>query len=355
MPSIITNELKKRIMKKLDLLYDNNEEIFKELEILLKKFPKSQNSHNNNTFDKRSKKSKFNQKNVCLITYANSVLGIKGSPMQALFRFSKKYVQNIINSLHVLPFYPWDTDRGFSVLNYYEVDARNGNWEDFRELKNIFPYLMVDCVLNHASIDNPIVQGALLNFPQYKDFVLKFKDSDKPTQQELEKLLRPRPNPVLTRYYIIEYQDRVWASFNIPDQNKANHGIVKDSGWVWTTFSRPNSFDGTVTTKQADLNYKNPNLLIEMVKILLFYVSQGAKWIRLDANAYCWKEIGTTCIHLPQAHIIIQLLNDIFKIVNPSVVLIAEVNEPQEATFPYLGKEGEEEADMIYQFTHFPM
>ena len=67
---------------------------------------------------------------------------------------------------------------------------------------------------------------------------------------------------------------------------------------MWTTFS----------ADQVDLDFHNPDVLLEMIDILLFYAEKGAQFIRLDAIAYLWKEIGTTCIHLPQTHAIIQLL-----------------------------------------------
>ncbi len=72
---------------------------------------------------------------------------------------------------------------------------------------------------------------------------------------------------------------------------------------VWTTFSND----------QIDLNYANPDVLIEFIDILLYYVRRGARMMRLDAVAYLWKEIGTSCIHLPQTHQVVKLFRDILE------------------------------------------
>ena len=132
---------------------------------------------------------------VALIAYADSIRGSAGPPLAALRRFVRSYLTSVINTLHLLPFFPWDTDRGFSVQDYRAVDPRNGTWEDIEALAEEFSHLMVDLVINHASLDNPLVQGALTGDPRYRDFVIRYDDGAQPDAAALAKLTRPRPDP----------------------------------------------------------------------------------------------------------------------------------------------------------------
>ena len=85
---------------------------------------------------------------------------------------------------------------------------------------------------------------------------------------------------------------------------------------VWTTFS----------ADQVDVNVRDPDVLLELIDVLLMYVGLGARFIRLDAIAYLWKEIGTSCIHLPQTHHVIQLMRAVLDVVAPDIMLITETN-----------------------------
>ena len=160
--------------------------------------------------------------------------------------------------LHILPFYPWDTDRGFSVKDYCGVDPRNGTWEDIGKITAGGTELMFDFVANHASVSNPLVQGALISrhakpddcpsecLP-FKDFVIAFEDDEKPDDATLALLARPRPHPVLTRYFVVRREVGSSVEFqailgdpavDIPaDMDNGNIGVI-GGGWVWTTFSR---------------------------------------------------------------------------------------------------------------------
>jgi glycosidase len=113
---------------------------------------------------------------------------------------------------------------------------------------------------------------------------------------------------------------------------------------VWTTFS----------ADQIDLNYGEPELLLAILDVLLFYVSQGARLIRLDAIGFMWKEPGTSCIHLPQTHRIIQLLRAALDDVAPDVILVTETNVPHAENISYFG-DGYDEAQMVYNFTLPPL
>jgi sucrose phosphorylase len=112
---------------------------------------------------------------------------------------------------------------------------------------------------------------------------------------------------------------------------------------VWTTFS----------ADQVDLNFSNPDLLIEMVDILLGYLSKGARIIRLDAIAFLWKKPGTTCLHLTETHEIVKLLREVAEYINPSVVILTETNVPNKENLSYFGNN--DEAHMVYQFSLPPL
>jgi sucrose phosphorylase len=153
--------------------------------------------------------------------------------------------------------------------------------------------------------------------PNYEDLAIEVDPL-----ADLSLVTRPRSLPLLTRF------------------KKTSNETV----YVWTTFS----------ADQIDLNYKSLEVLKQMVKALLFYVEQGATSIRLDAVAYIWKEIGKPCIHLIQAHQMVQLFRSILNVVAPNVLLITETNVPHYENMSYLG-DGHNEAQMIYNFTLPPL
>ena len=310
------------------------------------------------------KKFDLTSSSIALIAYANSIEERKIKGINVLRKFINNYkMGKTLNTVHILPFYPWDTDRGFSVTDYYKVDPNYGDWVDIKKLASDVK-LMFDFVANHASVENPLVQGSLIErhldirdshhtkYKKYKDFVIAYSDENKPTKNKLKKLARPRPNPVLTRYSVIEEKSgKLKAVLGNPDKNSTLLG----KGFVWTTFSRPINDDGTENTRQVDLNFANPFLLIETIRILLFYVKNGARLIRLDAIGYVWKKLSSTSLHEPEAHIVLEIIHNIMALAAPGVITIAEVNEPQDKVYKYLGKKGSEESDLVYQFTHFPL
>jgi len=118
---------------------------------------------------------------------------------------------------------------------------------------------------------------------------------------------------------------------------------------VWTTFSED----------QIDLNYAHPPVLLKVLEILLFYVEKGAQLIRLDAIAYLWKEVGTSCIHLEETHRVVKLMRCVLDAVAPGVTLITETNVPHEENISYFGQPlpegGTDEAQLVYQFPLPPL
>ena len=255
------------------------------------------------------------ERDSILITYGDQVQTSGEKPLQTLGEFCRRYLNGVVSGVHILPFYPWTSDDGFSVSDYRRVDPALGDWEDISRLGQDFR-LMFDAVINHASVQHEWFQGFLRDDPRHREYFVVVEGSP-----DLSQVVRPRALPLLTE-------------FETPSGTKR----------VWTTFS----------ADQVDLNFKNPDLLLEIVDTLLFYVSQGAQLIRLDAIAYMWKEIGTSCIHLPQTHRIIQLFRSVLDAVAPHVLLITETNVPHVDNISYFG-DGNNEAQMVYNFALPPL
>jgi len=261
------------------------------------------------------KKPQLSQADAVLITYGDQVTEPGKPPLQSLGEFARKHLKEVISGVHLLPFYPYSSDDGFSVVDYYKVNPEMGSWEDISRLGDDFR-LMFDAVINHISAQSSWFQAFLQDQPPYSDYFLTVEP-----EVDLSMVVRPRALPLLTR-------------------------VMTPSGekHVWSTFS----------ADQIDLNYANPDVLLEIIDILLFYVAQGAELIRLDAIAFLWKEIGQTCIHLPQTHHMIQLFRDVLDLVAPFVLLVTETNVPHIDNVAYFG-DGTDEAQMVYNFALPPL
>jgi glycosidase len=261
-------------------------------------------------------KDYFSEEDVFLITYGDT-LNKKGElPLKTLHKFTARHFKDVFSTIHILPFYPYSSDDGFSVIDFFEVNPELGDWKDIRGLGSEFQ-LMFDLVLNHVSAKSRWFQNYLEDNPYYQEFAIEADPS-----MDLSMVTRPRSLPLLTPF-------------------KKTSGTVVH---VWTTFS----------SDQIDLNYKNLHVLEKMVEALLFYVKQGATAIRLDAIAYLWKEFGTSCIHLRHTHQVVQLFRKILDIVAPNVLVITETNVPHIENISYFG-DGQNEAQMVYNFTLPPL
>ncbi len=258
---------------------------------------------------------RLTERDIVLITYGDQVQSDQATPLQTLHGWLQKHLQGVVNTVHILPFYPYTSDDGFSVVDYREVDPALGSWDDVVTLHTDFK-LMFDAVINHISASSAWFQGFLRQEQPYADFFIVTDPST-----DLSQVTRPRALPLLTR-------------FETTDGPK----------YLWTTFS----------PDQLDLNYKNPAVLLDIADLLLFYVSQGADLVRLDAIGYLWKEIGTSCIHLPQTHAVVQILREVMNECAPNVVFITETNVPHRDNISYFGN-GQDEAQMVYQFPLVPL
>jgi glycosidase len=259
--------------------------------------------------------SGLSERDVVLITYGDQVRDPGTAPIDTLRQFLERTAADVVNTVHVLPFFPSSSDDGFSVLDYRAVDPELGTWEDIERLGHRFR-LMFDAVINHASVQGAWFQAFLRGDPPYRTYFLTVEG-----HPDLSQVVRPRAHPLLT-------------SFRTDDGERA----------VWTTFS----------ADQADLDYRNPEVLLAVIDILLFYIARGASLLRLDAIAYLWKEVGTSCIHLPQTHRVIRLLRAVLAEVAPHVLLVTETNVAHEDNVAYFGS-GTDQAHLVYNFALPPL
>jgi glycosidase len=257
---------------------------------------------------------RWDQRDAVLIAYPDMVEAPGEKTLHTLADFVQEHLDGTFSTIHVLPFFPWSSDDGFSVIHYRQVEPAYGSWPDLQALA-ARRRLMADLVLNHASRRS----GWFLDFendvaPARGYFIAADPAAD------LSAVVRPRTSPLLT-----------------PVQTRS--GVQQ----VWTTFS----------SDQMDLNFANPDVLFEMLDILLFYISMGVRVVRLDAVAYLWKTPGTACIHLPQTHEVVRLMRDLVNIVAPDVTLVTETNVPHAENVSYFGQG--DEAHMVYQFSLPPL
>ena len=262
------------------------------------------------------KAAAFSQSDVILITYGDTLFREGEQPLQTLHRFLDEHVKEVFSGLHILPFFPYSSDDGFSVTDFFMVRPDLGSWADIRSIGGRFR-LMVDLVANHISAESRWFRNYLADRKGFEDLSIEVDPS-----ADLSSVTRPRSLPLLTEF-----------------KKHSGRGVH-----LWTTFS----------ADQIDLNYRSLDVLENMVQAMLFYVSQGAKIIRLDAIAYLWKDIGTPCIHLKQTHDMVRLFRRILDMVAPQAALVTETNVPHEENVQYFG-DGSDESQMVYNFTLPPL
>jgi len=258
---------------------------------------------------------RLTEKDSILITYGDQVSEPGKAPLQTLNELLTQRLAGVVSGVHILPFFPYSSDDGFSVIDYLQVNPDFGDWDDVGRLGSSFR-LMFDAVINHISQHSDWFKGFLRDDPAYTGFFITVAPGT-----DLSGVTRPRALPLLT-------------AVDTPSGEKL----------VWTTFS----------ADQIDLNFGDPELLLAVLEVLLAYIERGAELIRLDAIAYVWKEVGTTCIHLPQVHSLVQLMRSVLDAVAPHVLLVTETNVPHEENISYFG-DGSDEAQMVYQFPLAPL
>lgn len=262
----------------------------------------------------------FTERDMVVITYGDLIQSPPRKPLEVLSEVTNIFLGDVVSTIHVLPFFPYSSDRGFSVIDFREVDPNLGSWDDIERANTQFR-LMFDGVVNHISARSEWFQEFLNGNPEYEHFFLSYPSADAISQEDLRHILRPRTSPLLSRVQTI-------------------HG----PRYVWTTFS----------DDQVDLNFRNPAVLLRVLQVLLFYIQKGADLIRIDAATYLWKELGTTCAHLPQTHGIVRFLRAAIDIAAPRVAILTETNVPHYDNISYFG-DGTNEAHMVYNFALPPL
>jgi sucrose phosphorylase len=309
-----------RILDHLDYLYGAEQagQVWQRLEVILNDFHRR-----NPGLLSKGDTSPLTERDAILITYGDQFQEPGVPPLQTLHQVLAETLDHVVSGVHILPFFPYSSDDGFSVIDYTQVNPDLGTWADVERLGGKFR-LMFDAVINHISQESEWFQGFLAGESNYAGWFITF-EPDEP-QNWVPLVVRPRPWPLLT-----------------PVQTAGGERLV------WTTFSED----------QIDLNYAQPALLLRVLEVLLYYVEKGAQLIRLDAIAYLWKTIGTSCIHLEETHRVIKLMRCVLDAVAPGVLIITETNVPHEDNISYFGhllpEGGTDEAQMVYQFPLAPL
>ncbi|MAZ18114.1 MAG: alpha-amylase [Ahrensia sp.] len=256
----------------------------------------------------------WSQKDSVVIAYGNAVMDGQHKPLDLLYDFLRRYLSDAITGVHILPFFPFTSDDGFAVTDYESVNSKLGDWADINRIGEEFR-LMSDLVLNHMSSQSKWFHEYLQGHEPYDKYFFEASPAD-----DLTSVVRPRAHPLLRE---------------VETSNGTRH--------VWCTFS----FD------QVDLNYANPDVLVDMIRIMRLHIANGVRIIRLDAVAFIWKEIGTTCIHLPKTHAIVRLMRLLADYCDERVVLLTETNVPNAENLSYFGNRNE--AHAIYNFSLPPL
>ncbi len=256
----------------------------------------------------------WSQRDCLLITYGDSIVDEDSAPLETLQQFLNEHIQNAVSAIHVLPFCPFSSDDGFAVIDYTQVNPALGDWSQISRLANQYR-LMADIVINHVSSQSEWFQNYCKGVDPGASYVMEANDGD-----DLSQVVRPRASPLL----------RPTATAN---------GLKH----VWCTFSHD----------QIDLDFRNPQVLLEFLKIVRLYLQHGVSIFRLDAIGFLWKEPGTNCMHLPQTHEVVKLIRTLTDFFAPGTLLITETNVPNHENLTYFGNRNE--AHVIYNFSLAPL
>ncbi|RBP78603.1 alpha-amylase [Marinomonas rhizomae] len=262
----------------------------------------------------RPHKNLWDQSDIMLITYADTLRRKQEAPLETLHKFVKNKLSDCISAVHLLPFFPYSSDDGFSVMDYTTVNPSSGRWADVVNLSQDFK-VMGDLVINHCSSRSMWFENYKAGIEPGASF---FYEAD--PNADLTAVVRPRTSPLLRE---------------VQTKNGEKH--------VWCTFSHD----------QVDLNFENPVVLLEFLRIIRLYLEKGIRWFRLDAVAFLWKIPGTSCINLPQTHEMIRLLRLMIEHYAPESVIITETNIPNQENLTYFGNANE--AHLIYNFSLPPL
>jgi len=256
----------------------------------------------------------WSQQDVIMITYGDSVVDKERKPLVSLQHFMDHYLGKSINSVHILPFFPYSSDDGFSVIDYSSVNEALGEWNDIKEIAK-HRRLMSDLVINHCSSRSAWFENFIKGEGIGHDYFYTA-----PPDMDSTEVVRPRTSDLLR-------------------ETQTGKGIQH----VWCTFSHD----------QVDFDFRNPEVLKSFVSIIRLYLDMGVKIFRFDAVAFLWKKLGSSCINLPETHEVIRLLRTLIEHSHPDAVIITETNIPNTQNLTYFGNANE--AHAIYNFSLPPL
>ncbi len=223
------------------------------------------------------------------------------------------FIELGLTYLHLMPLFKApaeNNDGGYAVSSYREVDPALGTMEELSalagELRKNGISLVLDFVYNHTSDEHEWAQNALAGDPIFQEYFYIFPDRTMPDA----------------------YDAHLREIF--PDQRSGSFSYRPEiSSWVWTTF---NDF-------QWDLNYSNPEVFLRMLEEMLFLANAGVEVLRLDAVAFTWKELGTNCENLPEAHMLIQAMNALVRMAAPAMLFKSEAIVHPDDVVAYIAPE----------------
>jgi sucrose phosphorylase len=256
----------------------------------------------------------WSEADIVLITYGDSIIKTAQPPLHTLKVFLDNHLKNTINSVHILPFFPYSSDDGFSVIDYSSVNESLGSWQDITEIGKAYQ-LMSDLVINHCSSRSAWFDNFIKGEGTGHDFFFTAQLDD-----NLSAVVRPRTSPLLKEVI-----------------------TGKGQKFVWCTFSHD----------QVDFDFRNPEVLKAFAAIIRQYLDRGVKIFRFDAIAFIWKIVGRDSINLPQTHEIVRLLRTLIESADPQAIIITETNIPNTQNLTYFGNANE--AHGIYNFSLPPL
>jgi amylosucrase len=235
------------------------------------------------------------------------------------------YVRELgLSYLHLMPLLrsrPGESDGGYAVADYRDVEPALGTMQDLRTLSAALHdegmSLCVDLVINHTAREHEWAQRAIAGDPAFRDFYLTYPDRTEPDAFE-------RTLPLV-----------------FPDFKPSNFTWSEELGrWVWTTFN----------AWQWDLDYANPAVFAAMLENLLHLANAGVDVLRLDAVPFMWKRLGTNCQNQPEVHELLQAYRAIVRTVAPAVAFKAEAIVSPHDLVGYLGlgRHAGRECDLAY-------
>lgn len=308
MDSSPQTHLRQRLLTHLAVLYPHLEQEVLADEIIASMYLDQR------CFKPESHRNLWDESSVMVISYGDSIVREGEWPLHTLHDFLRQELMGLVSGVHILPFYPYSSDDGFSVINYVEVNPSLGEWQDINAIARDFD-LMADLVINHCSSRSQWFE----NFKQRKspgqDYFVEADPS-----LDYSAVVRPRTSPLLAEVQTLDGKRHVWCTF---------------------------SHD------QVDLNFQNPQVLLEFIRIVRHYLDQGVKIFRLDAVAFLWKVPGTSCLNLDETHEAVRLLRTVIEHAAPDAILITETNIPLRENLAYFGNANE--AHLVYNFSLPPL